>query len=83
MVRILLEHGANPEQTYPDGSTALMVVADGGFEGGTNALKTAEVLLKHGARVDAEDHAGATAIDRARAEKFLEMVRLLKRFGAR
>lgn len=59
LARVLLEHGAGPNERDSNGQTALHVAAHHGHE------RLARVLLEHGADVDAVDGEGWTPLHRA------------------
>jgi ankyrin repeat protein len=77
MLKVLLEAGANADSPNPDGQTALLAVAR------TGNLEAAQLLLDHGATVDArEKWGGQTALMWASARRHPEMMRLLVARGA-
>jgi len=59
LVRILLEHGADPARSDREGSTALH------FAGQAHLPEIAQLLLDKGAPVDPLDHLGQTPLFRA------------------
>ena len=56
IVKLLLEHGANPNIQESSGQTALTYAASFGFD------RIAELCLKHNASVDIQDESGATPL---------------------
>ena len=77
VLKELLDAHADVESPNSAGQTALMVVAR------TGRLDAAELLLKHGAKVDArEQWGGQTALMWAAAQSQPEMIRLLVKHGA-
>jgi ankyrin repeat protein len=74
--RGLIAKHANVNAAAPDGTTPLMRAAEGSPYLQNN-VPAVELLLKSGARVDAEDSRGRTALFRAAAEGKLEATRLL------
>src|SRR5205085_12027382 len=76
-LKALLDAGADVESPNREGQTALMTVAR------TSRVDAAEVLLAHGARIDArEQWRGQTALMWAAAQSQPEMVRFLVAHGA-
>jgi ankyrin repeat protein len=82
-VRLLLDHGADPNVRSPDGDTVLswMATNDGPR---SNRSWLAMALLKHGADPDAHrrDNFGRTSLLYAAERGDLELVRVLVRYGA-
>jgi ankyrin repeat protein len=77
VLKLLLQAGADPYLTNPEGQTALMSVVR------TGNIGAATLLLKHGANIDArETWGGQTALIWAAAQDQPEMVRLLASKGA-
>ena len=77
MLKVLLEVGANADSPNPDGQTALLAVAR------TGNVEAAQLLLDHGATVDArEKWGGQTALMWASARRHPEMMQLLIAKGA-
>src|SRR5580698_10008987 len=77
LVERLLKARADPDSANGDGQTALMVVAH------TSNVRAADLLLAHGAHVDAtEKLRGQTALHFAAAESQAEMVQELLRHRA-
>jgi ankyrin repeat protein len=76
MVRLLLEHGADPNRGSYDGHTPLMSSAEYGDAAG------AELLIRAGARVNAGDRWGNTAMTFAATSEYDALVRLLVAAGA-
>jgi Ankyrin repeats (3 copies) len=72
MVRVLLEHGANPNLTRNDRFTALALAA---FFGHGETVKT---LIEYGATTEAITRAGASAQTWAKARTFEEVARCLE-----
>ncbi len=75
-VGFLLNRGADPNIGDPKGDTPLMIAAGIGFE------EAAAAMLGRGARVDAVNRHGETALTRAVQSKQARMVELLLRAGA-
>jgi uncharacterized protein len=77
-VRFLLDHGADVNLAEANGSTPLMVVAEGASypkgQGETIAL-----LLKHGAKTELKNSGGQTALDKATEAKKTEAIQLLQK----
>ena len=71
IVSMLVQAGADPNGTTFMGHTPLMAAA---MEG---RVRVARALLGFGARTDARDHAGLTALNWARRERHAEVVSLL------
>jgi ankyrin repeat protein len=71
LVAILLAAKADVNASRKDGSTALMAAAY------TGATPAAAALLQHGAKLDATDKQGKTALDYAKERDRAEVVRLL------
>ncbi len=76
LVRVLLEHGANPNVSLPEGRPLLVEAAR---EGNVAAV---ELLLKHGADVNAMGPEGLSALRMAVGNGHVEMVGLLLEAGA-
>jgi ankyrin len=77
MLAALLEAGADVESPNPDGQTSLMIVAR------TGRVDAAQMLLRHGARVNAvEKWRGQTALMWAAAQGQADMVKTLVAAGA-
>ncbi len=72
VVKVLLNAGVDTETKGEDGSTPLIVAAKR-----PEAVDTLRLLLRAGAKVDAEDELGRTALDFARKDKNQEAIRLL------
>ncbi len=77
-VKLLLEHGANPDAAYTTGagSTPLMLAANSGNS------EIARLLLEHGARTDLGDNEHKTALYRAVDRGNVKVVQLLLAHGA-
>ena len=71
--RLLVEHGADPSAATSDGNTALMKAAEGRWRVGSAA--TCRQLLALGARIDAKNHAGKTALDVAWGDEVKTLLR--------
>ena len=78
MVRLLLEHGADPNISTSDlaHSTPLHLAASRGL------LEVARLLLSHGAKVDEKDGEGKTPFQLAADEEHEELTKLLLEHGA-
>jgi hypothetical protein len=72
IVRVLLEHGADPNLTRNDRFTALALAA---FFGHGETVKT---LIEYGARTEAVTRAGASALTWAKVRTFDEVARCLE-----
>lgn len=82
-VRFLLAHGADPNLPDSAGKTPLMEAVSGVAAGSPmddSVLPTIQVLIQHGARVDARAKNGNTALDMAFDDKIKA---LLRRLGAK
>ena len=77
-MRILLDHGGDPNIKKPDGRTALHLIAARGV--GREAIVA---LVKAGADINARDNEGNTALDLARLAKRQTATRELVALGAR
>ena len=77
MVRLLLNHGANPNAKTNNGKTALMLLA---FLGNSAAV---ELLIHKKVDVNAKDADGKSALDYATEDNYPNVIRLLKRAGAK
>ena len=77
-VKLLLEHGANPDTAYITGagSTPLMLAA------GQGNTEIAGLLVAHGARADLKDNEHTTALYRAVNSGKVKVVQLLLAHGA-
>ena len=77
-VKLLLEHGANPDAAYITGagSTPLMLAA------GQGNTEIAGLLVAHGARMDLKDNEHNTALYRAVNRGNVKVVQLLLAHGA-
>ena len=76
MAKLLLEQGADVRAAEDDGSTALMLPAQGGHEA------VAQLLLQHGADVAAANNDGATALMLAAQGGHEAVAQLLLQHGA-
>ncbi len=77
LLKLLLEHGADPDLPNLEGETALMIAARAGN------LEAAELLLSHGANIHAKEQwGGQTAIMWAAAQSQPAMLKLLIAHGA-
>jgi ankyrin repeat protein len=90
LMRLLLEHGADPNIATNDGSTALMaaagvnwVVAQTFSRSDNEYLEAAKLCLEKGADVNAANGQGFTAMHGATNRGFDAMVKLLAEHGAR
>ncbi|MFC1794190.1 ankyrin repeat domain-containing protein [Planctomycetota bacterium] len=78
MTRMLLEKGANPNaKISADGSTPF------GWAVGYDLTETVELLIAHGADVNAKDSNGHTRLQYAKRKGYTEMVELLRKHGAK
>ena len=89
LLRLLLEHGADPALATTNGTTPLMVASGIGWvEGVTyewsreDTLATVRLLLELGADVDAADGDGRTALHGAAHKGRNDVVRMLVDHGA-
>jgi ankyrin repeat protein len=76
IVKLLLEHGANPNTADADGDLPLMYAINRGD------VEAAQSLVDHGANPNAGDIGGKTLLMHAIAHKHLELVQLLTAHGA-
>jgi ankyrin repeat protein len=94
VVRLLLEHGADPGQASASGATPLMLAAGYGgtarfaeydVKHGTEAdmIETARLCLEHGADINAVDNGDQTALHVAAAQRGDDFIRFLTGNGAR
>ena len=90
LMRLLLEHAADPNIATNDGSTALMaaagvnwVVAQTFSRSDNEYLEAAKLCLEKGADVNAVNGQGFTAMHGATNRGFDAMVKLLAEHGAR
>src|SRR5579883_18537 len=90
LMRLLLEHGADPNMATNEGSTALMaaagvnwVVAQTYSRSDDEYLEAAKLCLEKGADVNAVNNQGFTAMHGATNRGFDAMVKLLAEHGAR
>ena len=79
IVKMLIAAGANPNTASNDGWTALMEAIDSDEE----RAEVVKILLSAGADVNAENNDGETALDWAKEKGHSDIVRMLKRAGAR
>ena len=82
IVQLLFDHGADANAEAGDGTKLLHQVASGPYESQEDGIRIAELLLKHGAEVDARSKAHLTPLHLASYVGKLEMVRLLLDHGA-
>ena len=90
LMRLLLEHGADPNLATNDGATPLMaaaginwVVAQTFSRSDEDFLEAAKLCLERGADVNAVNSQGFTAVHGAANRGFDAMIRLLAEHGAR
>lgn len=90
LMRLLLEHGADPNLPTSDGATPLMaaagvnwVVAQTFSRSDSEFLEAARLCLEHGADVNAVNSQGFAAVHGAANRGFDAMIRLLANHGAR
>lgn len=76
--RLLLERGANPNSAGSRGLTPLMMAASSEY-----GAPTVRMLLAKGARIDAQDDSGQTALDWALRLGDTESSRILRKAGAK
>ena len=74
--RVLIEHGADPNQKGSRGLTPLMMAAAG------SSPATVQFLLEKGASVETRDNIGRTALDWALTRGETETSRILRKAGA-
>jgi ankyrin repeat protein len=77
-MRVLLEHGADPNRRGSRGTTALMMAAATEFPDPA----AVRLLLEHGATIDARDELGRGALDWALMQGETEVSRTLREKGA-
>ena len=78
LMRLLLESGANPNLANEEGFTALMAVVSGASYDKTKPEKV-RLLLEKGAKIDAKDKNGRSALDIARSYNDTQTVNLLQK----
>ena len=90
LMRLLLEHGADPNLTTNEGSTALMAAAGINFvvsqtftHPNEEYLEAAKLCLEKGNNVNAVNNQGLTAMHGATNRGFDDMVKLLAAAGAK
>lgn len=90
VMRLLLEHGADPHLPTYEGTTPLMAAAGVNWtvaqtytESDASSLEAARLLLELGADVNATNSMGLTALLGASNRGFNDMIRLLAANGAR
>jgi ankyrin repeat protein len=81
VVKTMLAHGQNVNERDSDGTTALMIAAEGTVYL-TNNLAMAQMLIDARASLEAKDSRGRTALHRAAAEGRTNVVALLVNSGA-
>ena len=81
VIRLLLDHGANPNARDDDGSTPLHHSSwwIGGVQG---TVEGTRLLLKYGAIIDAEDNEGRTPLQLALEQDRQDMAICLREHGA-
>lgn len=88
LMRLLLEHGADPAITTEENVTPLMVAAGAGYVQGqsigepANRLQAVQIALEHGGDVRASSKSGETAMHGAATGGVNEVVELLAKQGA-
>jgi ankyrin repeat protein len=75
-VRRLLARGASPNGYGPDGHAPALVYA-----AGNNNVEIVKVLLEKGADPKRRDFEGKTALDRARENRSIEVIKILEANG--
>ncbi len=90
VVRLLLEHGANPLATVGRGVTSILLAANVGTSESdrtgrrkteAGAIETIRLLMKAGAKIDAADSQGRTAAHGAALWGLTEVIRFLHENG--
>lgn len=77
VIRMLLEHGANPEIRDSNGHTSLHTAA---FH--DNNAEIIRLLLQHGANVNTTDKEGETALSHASKQNNARVAALLREYGS-
>ncbi|KAL8566736.1 hypothetical protein ACOMHN_050384 [Nucella lapillus] len=80
VAKILLEHGADVSVPGPEGQTALHLLC-GAEERCSDMVELGDLLLSHGASIDAADNMGKTPVLRACESEDHKLVRLLCNAG--
>jgi ankyrin repeat protein len=82
IAKVLLDHGANANVENKQGGTPLHQVAQGTYGSQEHGVAIAQLLLKHGVDIHAQDTYHVTALSLAVFSERLEIVRLLLDRGA-
>ena len=82
IMRVLLDHGANPNARSDDNSTPLHHSSWHAFRNHGGTVEGTRLLLKHGAIIDAEDNEGRTPLQLASEHGRDDIARCLKEHGA-
>jgi ankyrin repeat protein len=78
VIRILIDHKANPNVQNRQGDTPLICATK--YAGGK--AKTVELLVKAGTDLGIRDNSGKTALDYAKAKGQQEAIAILERAGS-
>ncbi|KAH9988398.1 ankyrin repeat-containing domain protein [Russula vinacea] len=76
LARLLLDHGADPNERGLYGLTPLLRASKVGD------IEMARLLVEHGASVELQDGAGKTPLDYASEKQHVEVIKLLLEHGA-
>lgn len=83
-LELLIASGANVNQTFPKGSSPLMMVASpASLRYESDYADATKLFLKHGAKVNARNQMGYTALKIAKNAGALQIVKILTAAGAK
>jgi ankyrin repeat protein len=80
MVRVLLDRGATVNSENNLGQTPLHIVSEGAYTSQEDAVRIAQLLLKHGADITAQDNNHETPEDFARQHGKHELISLFHHY---